>query len=142
MKPHRVEKVASELRTLVSQMIRDHLQDPRVSSMTSITRVEVSHDLEWAKVYLSVYGQSGEQTRTLAALRHAGGHIQRLVAKELPIRQCPHLAFYLDESLEKSAKMMSLIDASMKELEQDQKRRDSARNQPESLSDQETAQRE
>ncbi|MCH8052972.1 MAG: ribosome-binding factor A, partial [Planctomycetes bacterium] len=53
MKNFRIDKVASVVRQIVSDAIRDRLQDPRVSSMTSVTRVEVSPDLDWARVHVS-----------------------------------------------------------------------------------------
>ncbi len=123
MKPFRVEKVSSEVRQIVSDAIRNRLQDPRISPLTSVTRVEVSRDLEWANVYVSVFDDQGAQNKTMQALQNASGYIQKLLAKALPIRQCPHLNFRLDESLKKGNQVMKMIHESVKELDEDADRR-------------------
>lgn len=123
MKPFRVEKVSSEVRQIVSDAIRNRLQDPRISPLTSVTRVELSRDLEWANVYVSVFDDPGAQNKTMQALQSASGYIQKLLAKALPIRQCPHLNFRLDESLKKGNQVMKMIDESVKELGEDADRR-------------------
>ncbi len=124
MKPFRIEKVSSEVRQIVSDAIRNRLQDPRISPLTSVTRVEISRDLEWANVYVSVFDDQGAQNKTMQALQNASGYIQTLLAKALPIRQCPHLNFRLDESLKKGDQVMQMIDESAKEFAEDADRRD------------------
>ena len=123
MKPYRIERVCSELRQIVSEAISNKLQDPRIAPLTSVTRVEVSGDLEHAKVYISVFGERSDQKRTMAALHHAQGYIQKLVARGLTIRQCPHLQFQLDESIKRTGEVMQIINDSMTEIEQDEARR-------------------
>jgi len=78
--------------------------------MASVTRVEVSADLEYAKVWISVLGDESGQRRTLAGLCSAAGYVQRLVGAELSIRHCPKLSFHLDTSLKKAAETIRLID--------------------------------
>ena len=117
MKQFRIEKVASEVRQIVSNAIRDRLQDPRVSSMTSVMRVEVSPDLDWAKVHVSILGSAAVQKTTMAALTSAAGYIQGILARSLHTRQCPRLVFLLDESLKKGTEVMRMIDDSTRELE-------------------------
>ncbi len=119
MKPFRIEKVSSEVRQIVSDAINNRLQDPRISPLTSVTRVQVSRDLEWANVYVTVLGDQSDQNKTMRALKNAAGYIQKLLAKALPVRQCPHLIFHLDESLKKGNEVMRMIDESVKELEDD-----------------------
>lgn len=116
MKPFRVEKFSSEVRQIVSDAIRNHLQDPRISPMTSVTRVEVTSDLEWANVYVSVMGEAADHRRTMAGLNSAAGFIQKLLARGLQARQCPHLIFHLDESINRGNEVMRQIEASMREL--------------------------
>ena len=119
MKKFRIEKVASEVRQIVSDAIRDRLQDPRVSSMTSVTRVEVSPDLDWARVHVSILGSAAVQKTTMAALTNAAGYIQGILARSLHTRQCPRLVFLLDDSLKKGNEVMRVIDESTRELEDD-----------------------
>ncbi|MCG3138704.1 MAG: Ribosome-binding factor A [Phycisphaerae bacterium] len=131
MKPFRLEKVSSELQQIISTAIRTKLQDPRIAPLTTVTRVELSGDLEQARIYVSVFGSRTEQTRTMAALHHATGFIQSLTARQLTLRQCPHIVFHLDESLKKGQEVLELIDVAMQELKQDE----TPLEQPESLTD-------
>lgn len=110
MKPYRIQKVSSEVRSIVSDAIKNHLQDPRISPLTSVTRVEVSGDLALAHVHISVFGSPSDQKKTMRALDSASGYIQQLLAKSLTIRQCPHLIFHHDESLRKGDEVLRMID--------------------------------
>ena len=110
MKSYRPERVASVVRSVVSDAIAGRLSDPRIAPLSSVTRVEVSADLEHAKVFVSVMGPAGAQRRTLAGLQSARSYVQRLVARELSIRQCPHLTFHLDHSIRRAAEIIRLID--------------------------------
>lgn len=123
MKSFRVEKVSSQLRQVLSDAIANKLQDPRISPMTSITRIDVTRDFEQAHVYVSVLADQPDQNKTIAALKHARGHMQSIVAKQLTLRHCPQLIFHLDESLKKGQEVLQMIDESMSELEQDALRR-------------------
>ena len=115
MKPYRIEKVSSEVRCIVSDAIKHRLQDPRISPLTSVTRVEVSGDLAFAHVHISIYGSQSDQSKTMRALDNAAGYIQQLLAKSLPIRQCPHLVFHHDESLKKGDEILRMIDANARQ---------------------------
>ena len=117
MKNFRIDKVASVIRQIVSEAIRDRLQDPRVSSMTSVMRVEVSPDLDWARIHVSILGSAAVQKTTMAALTSATGYIQGILARSLHTRQCPRLVFLLDDSLTRGNEVMRIIDDSMRKLE-------------------------
>lgn len=119
MKSFRPQKAASVVKQVVSDALANRLQDPRVSPMTTVTRVEVTADFERARVYVSVLGTSSEQTLTMAALQGATGYVQRLLAKALNTRNCPHLTFHLDESLKKGNAVLQMIEESMQELRTD-----------------------
>jgi ribosome-binding factor A len=110
MKPYRKEKVASLIQTVVSETIAYELHDPRIATVTTVTRVEVSGDLLQAKVYLSVLGPETEERLTLAAVRHAGGFIQRRVAGVVQLRHCPHLTFMLDEAAKTARETIRILD--------------------------------
>jgi ribosome-binding factor A len=117
MKSHRPERVANIIRQVVSDAIANKLSDPRIEPLSSVTRVEVSGDLEYAKVFVSVMGEAGAGRRTMAGLNSATGAVQRMVARKLPIRHCPRLSFHLDESIKRAAETIRLIDASMAEAQ-------------------------
>ncbi|MCP4250610.1 MAG: 30S ribosome-binding factor RbfA [bacterium] len=110
MGSYRVDKVASIVRDIVGQAMTTQLHDPRISPLASVTRVEVSADLQIARVYISVIGDPSTGRTTLAGLAHAAGHIQRLLARQLTIRRCPELRFVLDESLKKAAETMRILE--------------------------------
>lgn len=110
MKPYRLEKLASEVRDVVGEAIVHRLADPRISPLTSVTRVIVSADLSYADVYISVLGEESDRRRTMSGLQHARGHVQSLVARHLCVRQCPHLRFHLDESIRRGNETIRLIE--------------------------------
>lgn len=110
MKPYRKERVASFVQEVVSEAIGRHLNDPRVSPLTTVSRVEISSDLTVCKIFLTVIGDAETEKQTLYAIRHARGFIQRIVAKEINLRQCPELRFELDEQAKKVKAMMLLLD--------------------------------
>ncbi len=115
MRSHRPERVGNVIRQIVGEAIASRLSDPRIETLTSITRVEVTADLEYAKVFVSVMGSTGAAQRTLAGLRSARGYVRQMVARELPLRQCPKISFHLDESLKKAAETLRLIEKVMGE---------------------------
>lgn len=112
----RTEKLSSQIRRIVAHQIQTGLSDPRIAPMTSVTRVEVSRDLGYARVYVSVVGDETAGRLSLSALVHATGHIQTALARQLTLRQCPRLRFVLDESLKKSFELIQMIDREMAAL--------------------------
>lgn len=109
MRPYRKEKLASIIRQVISEAIVHRLSDPRIAPLTTVTRVELTSDLQIAKVYLSVQGGDVVERRTLIAMRHAAGYLQRMVAGELSIRQCPELRLDLDQGMREVKRMMELL---------------------------------
>lgn len=104
----RLRQVESVLRRTISEVLQRRISDPRIMGMVSITRVEVADDLRDATVYVSVLPQEHE-SKTIHGLRHAAGHIQRLVRKAVTLRSVPHLHFRLDASLKKQAQIHEAI---------------------------------
>ncbi|MCO6437812.1 MAG: 30S ribosome-binding factor RbfA [Phycisphaerae bacterium] len=115
MKPYRRERIASRIQQIVSEAIAFELQDPRIEPMTSVTRVEVTGDLLIARVFLSVMGGEPAERRTLSAVQHAGGFLQRLVARELNIRQSPDVRFEIDERIKKVRETLALLEQNRQE---------------------------
>lgn len=111
MRPYRREKMTSTIRAFLSDAIRDHVNDPRVAPLTTITRVELSADLLSAKVFVTVHGAPPVMRRSLAGLQNAGGHLQRLLAAHLQVRQCPHITFELDEAFLAAQETLRLIES-------------------------------
>jgi len=109
MKPYRKERITSLVQRIVSDAIEHKLNDPRVAPLTTVSRVKVTGDLTIATVYLTVQGDEAAERRTLSAIRHAGGYLQRMVAQELRVRQCPELRFEMDEAAKRARETMRLI---------------------------------
>ena len=115
MRPYRKEKIASVVRAVVGEVILHRLQDPRIEPLTTVTRVEVTGDLLIAKVFLSVQGDDVGERRTLQAMRHAAGFIQRMLARELPVRHCPELRFEVDAGAKGARRTLELLEANRRE---------------------------
>jgi ribosome-binding factor A len=108
MKPFRVERVAEVVRRVVSQTVLFELNDPRIRNVT-VTRVEVSADLQHAKVYVSIMGSEQEQRECLEALQRARGYIQQKLAKQLTTRYIPALQFRLDKGVKNSLEVAAIL---------------------------------
>ncbi len=105
--------MASTVRGIVSDAIHTKLNDPRIADMSSVTRVEMSGDLQVARVFISVYGSDAVGRRTMAGLRDAAGRIQRFVAKGLHVRNCPEIRLELDDSIKLANETLSIIERSL-----------------------------
>jgi ribosome-binding factor A len=118
MPTRRQEKVSRVVKEVVSDAITNHLNDPRIEGLISITRVEMTADLRIANVYISILGKNDTaQNKTFAAIEHARSRIQSLMAVKLKSKFCPVLHFYKDEKFKKAMETMKLIDKAMAELE-------------------------
>jgi len=112
MKPYRLARVAEVIREVASETILFELRDPRVKGVT-VTRSEVSGDLQHAKVYVSVMGTAGEQQLCLHGLRHAAGFIQSKLASRMKTRFTPVINFVLDQGVKKSIEVSRLINEAL-----------------------------
>lgn len=108
--PHRQAKMGEQIAQEVSDLLRTRVKDPRVG-FASITRVEMSGDLRYAKIFVSVMGEPEDQKATMKALHHATGFIRHELAERLTIRFMPEIAFKLDTSIEQGARILELIRA-------------------------------
>src|ERR1700737_1835470 len=112
MKAHRLARVAEVVREVASETILFELRDPRVKGVT-VTRTEVSGDLQHAKVFVSVMGAKKEQDLCLHGLRHAAGFIQSKLASRLQTRFTPVIQFVLDQGVKKSIEITRLINEAL-----------------------------
>ena len=108
MASNRIGRINEELQRELSSLIRT-LKDPRVQqSMVSITKVEATGDLRYAKVYISVLDKD-KSKETLKGLKSAGGFLRREIGSRLQLRYTPELIFEEDDSIAYGAKMFSLL---------------------------------
>lgn len=110
MNNKRVYRISEEVKKVVSELIFNGLKDPRINSMTTITNVEVTRDLRFAKIYVSVLGNKEEKENTITGLESAKGFIRKEIGKKIDLRYVPEPIFYLDESIEQGIYMSKLID--------------------------------
>jgi len=107
---YRLERLNSQLREEISDLVQRHVKDPRLGSMVSITSVEVSPDLRYAKVHVSRLGTPEQKQETLMALASASGFIRHELGDRLKTRRIPELSFRLDETIEKANRVLRIID--------------------------------
>ncbi len=110
MRYDRTLRISEEIKKLVSQLIQFEIKDPRISELTSITRVETTNDLRFVNIYISVLGQSEQATETVAALNRAKGFVRKAIGKDIQLRYTPEPIFKLDQSIEHSVRMSRLIE--------------------------------
>ncbi len=111
MPTRRQEKTARIVRDVVSDAIANHLNDPRLKGLISVTKVEMPPDLRSADVYLSFFAQSdADKARGFEAIEHARKRIQSLLGDALESKFCPVLRFHTDEQFHKTLEIMRLID--------------------------------
>ncbi|MBR3605899.1 MAG: 30S ribosome-binding factor RbfA [Candidatus Gastranaerophilales bacterium] len=105
----RNERVRKALMREISDIIFREIKDPQICGMVSITDVDVSPDNSAARVFYSVYGNDEVKEKTSKALERHVGQIRHEVGKRIRLRKTPTLLFILDNSMERGAKMMELI---------------------------------
>lgn len=108
MASNRIGRINEEIQKALSDSIRN-LKDPRVQdTMISITRVEATPDLRYAKIYVSFLDENRAKD-ALKGLKSAGGYLRRELGQTLKLRYTPELVWELDDSITYGAKMLALI---------------------------------
>ena len=105
----RPEKVAHLMRREVADILQRRVRDPRVSAMVSVTDVQVTPDLSFARVFVSILGDPAEREATLEALGHAAGFVRHELGERLGLREVPEVRFVYDESLDRGARVEDLL---------------------------------
>jgi len=105
----RHDRVSEALRKEISSIIHSELKDPRLGFIT-VTRVELTQDLRYAKVFFSVLGKEEERKKTKEALDSALGFIRRLIAQRIRLRLVPEISFREDRSVEYSIRIQEALD--------------------------------
>ena len=110
MSQMRIGRINEEIQKELSSLIRN-LKDPRVQeTMISITHVEATPDLRYAKVYAS-FLQEDRAAEALKGLKSASGYLRRELGRALQLRYTPELVWELDDSITYGAKMLKLINS-------------------------------
>ena len=104
----RIDKINEELRRELASVIRE-LKDSRIPMMTSVVAVNVTNDLRYAKIYVSVMGDEEVKKKALEGLKSASGFVRREIGKRMDIRYTPEPIFELDRSIEHGAYINQLL---------------------------------
>ncbi|PSO53143.1 MAG: 30S ribosome-binding factor RbfA [Cyanobacteria bacterium QS_7_48_42] len=115
----RVSRVASLIQREVSQMLLNGIKDDRVGvGMVSITDVEVSGDLQHAKIFVSIYGTEAAQAETMEGLKSSTPFVRRELGQRIRLRRTPEVVFYQDHSLERGDRTLTLLNQLTQEREE------------------------
>ncbi|OKH49242.1 ribosome-binding factor A [Calothrix sp. HK-06] len=106
----RVERVAELIKREVSLMLLNGIKDDRVGTgMVSVTDVNVSGDLQHAKIYVSIYGTQEAKAETMAGLKSATGYVRSELGSRVRLRRTPEVMFVEDDSIERGTNVLSLL---------------------------------
>ena len=108
MSYQRIDRISEEVRREVDAIIREEVNDPRVSGTFSVTRAEVTRDLRYAKIYISVL-EEDKREPMMKALKSAAGFIRRELGHRMDLRYTPELIFKLDTNIEYAAHINQLL---------------------------------
>lgn len=114
-------RINSEVQREMSSIIREDLKDPRIHPMTSVMAVEVTPDLKFAKIFVSILGNDEEKEKTMEGLKKSASFARHQLAKRMNLRNTPELTFVLDTSIEYGVTMSKKIDE-LKEKEESKHR--------------------
>ena len=112
---NRMNRINEELKREISNIINFELNNSNVTGMMSVTKVKVTPDLRYARVYVSMINSKNKKN-TLAGLKQASGYIRSALAKKVNLRNTPELVFEFDETIEYGAKIDSIINEITKDL--------------------------
>lgn len=114
MSRQRPERVQEAIRQEISNIVQHQIKDPRLGFIT-ITKVDLTKDLRYAKVYFSVLGEDKDKLLALKGLNSAKGYIKGLIADRIKLRYMPEIEFKIDDSLEHRNKIYDILNKLKKE---------------------------
>ncbi|MFZ5642392.1 MAG: 30S ribosome-binding factor RbfA [Bacillota bacterium] len=106
---HRPGRLAEAIKKEISDILMNEIKDPRLGFVT-VTLVEVSPDLRYARIYASVLGNEDQQKSTTEVLNRATGYIRSEIGKRIRLRYTPEITFKLDNSIERGTRVIRLIE--------------------------------
>lgn len=107
MAVHRIGRINEEIQRELAGLIRT-VKDPRVHGLVSITAVETTPDLRYAKVFVSVLDRS-DVNEVIKGLKSAAGYLRRELGRVLSLRYTPELVFARDDSIDKGAHILEML---------------------------------
>ncbi len=110
MANYKIERASEDIKREISYLILHEVKDPRVSGLLSITGVDLSKDYKYAKVYVSLFGDSENKEDSFKALKSAEGFLSHEVSKRIKLRFTPKITFHVDDSMDRAIKIENLIE--------------------------------
>lgn len=105
---NRLNRIDEELRKEISNIISFEIKNPDATGLISVTKVKITPDLKYAKVYISMLNSKSKE-KTLEALKKSSGYIRSEIAKRINLRITPELVFEEDDSMEYGMKIDSIL---------------------------------
>ena len=105
---NRLGRIDEEFKKEISSIVSYDLKEPKITGLVSVTRVKVTPDLKYAKVWVSILNSKNTE-ETLEGLKKSAGFIRSELAKRINLRYTPELSFVIDDSLEYGAKIDSIL---------------------------------
>jgi ribosome-binding factor A len=118
MTTQRPERVQEAIREEVAKIVQQEIKDPRIGFIT-ITKVELTRDLRFARIYFSILGDPKDKHKALKGLNNAKGYIKGRLADKVKLRFMPDIAFKIDDSFEYTKHIYDLLDKLKKERKED-----------------------
>ncbi len=109
MKTHKLERIEASIKRIIAEVLNREMKDPRLT-MTSVTRVELSRDKKYAKIYVSFLADEEKKDELMALLNeHANGFIRTYLSQHLHLYTTPELKFVFDKGIEASIRMQKIL---------------------------------
>ena len=108
MSYQRIDRISEQVRREVDRIIRDRLSDPRIRGTSSVTRAEVTRDLRYAKIYVSIL-EEADRAPMMAALKKAAGFVRHELGQSMIIRYAPEILFEEDHNIEYGIHIASVL---------------------------------
>ncbi|MCY7323345.1 MAG: 30S ribosome-binding factor RbfA [Phormidesmis sp. CAN_BIN36] len=106
----RMARVSEQIKREISQMLVNGIKDDRIGAgMVSVTDVDVSGDLQHAKIFVSIYGSDEAKTETMAGLKSATSFVRGELGRRVRLRRTPEIIFVEDQGLERGDNVLNLI---------------------------------
>ncbi len=106
----RSERTGKLIQREISALLEREVNDPRLSKFVSVTQVTLSPDFAHASVYVSTLASEANKEDLLAGFNKASGFLRKELAAHLRLRQMPELSFHYDDSIERGARLLKLMD--------------------------------
>ena len=115
---NRLNRINEELKREISNIINYEVTNSNVTGMISVTKVKISPDLRYARVYISIINSKNIKN-TLAGLKASSGFIRSRIAEKINLRVTPELVFELDDSMEYGERIDTILNEIMKDIKHD-----------------------